>query len=166
MANANYDPRAAVVPRHLWYVLKYCRDFAALSAPLTDAIRGRTKNERISLSSEQLRCFEGLKLRLSTPPTLAHPDFDRPFHVRMDASDYAIGGYLFQIDDSGKERIIGYGGRKLNDAERMYPTREKELLAALHAMRTWKVYLIDKPFYVDTDHKTLETLLRQSTCSQ
>ncbi|KAJ0391720.1 hypothetical protein P43SY_011382 [Pythium insidiosum] len=92
--------------------------------------------------------------------------FDRPFHVRMDASDYAVGGYLFQVDDAGKERVIGYGGRKLNNAERMYPTREKELLAALHAMHTWKVYLIDKPFFVDTDHKTLETLLRQSTCSQ
>ncbi|GMF40189.1 unnamed protein product [Phytophthora fragariaefolia] len=48
----------------------------------------------------------------------------------------------------------------------MYPTREKELLAALHAMRTWKPYLMDNPFFIDTDSKTLESLLSQSTCSQ
>ncbi|KAJ0393533.1 hypothetical protein ATCC90586_011580 [Pythium insidiosum] len=84
----------------------------------------------------------------------------------MDASDYAIGGYLYQVDAEGREQIIAYGGRKLNLAERMYPTREKEPLAALHAMRTWKVYLIDKPFFIDTDHRTIEALLHQSTCSQ
>ncbi|OWZ08374.1 polyprotein [Phytophthora megakarya] len=71
----------------------------------------------------------------------------------MDASDYAVGGYLYQVDDSGKEQVISYGGRKLSKAEKMYPTREKELLAALHAMRLWLVYLIDKPFF-------------QKTCSQ
>jgi hypothetical protein len=48
----------------------------------------------------------------------------------------------------------------------MYPTREKELLAALHAMRVWKPYLIDRPFFVNTDHKTLESILSQTTCSQ
>jgi hypothetical protein len=51
-------------------------------------------------------------------------------------------------------------------AESMYPTQEKELLAALHAVRTWKVYLMDKPFYVNTDHRMLESILLQSTCSQ
>jgi hypothetical protein len=84
----------------------------------------------------------------------------------MDASDYAVGGYLFQLDANGREQVIAYGGRKLTTAERMYPTREKELLAALHVMRTWKVYLIDKPFYIDTDHQTLESILQQTTCSQ
>ncbi|POM70032.1 Reverse transcriptase, partial [Phytophthora palmivora] len=148
------------------YVLKYCPEFASLTAPLTDATRGKSKNERIDLASKQLEVFHELKRRLTSPPVLAHPDSSLPFHVKTDASDYAIGGYLFQLDVDGHERIIAYGGRKLNTAERMYPTREKELLVALHAMRTWKPYLIDKPFYIDTDHRTLESLLRQTTCSQ
>ncbi|POM79820.1 LOW QUALITY PROTEIN: Reverse transcriptase, partial [Phytophthora palmivora] len=117
------------------YVLKYCREFASLTAPLTDATRGKSKNERIDLASKQLEVFHELKRRLTSPPVLAHPDSSLPFHVKTDASDYAIGGYLFQLDGDGHEQIIAYGGRKLNTAERMYPTREKELLAALHAMR-------------------------------
>ncbi|OWZ21348.1 Retrotransposon protein, Ty3-gypsy subclass [Phytophthora megakarya] len=61
---------------------------------------------------------------------------------------------------------IAYGGRKLSKPEMVYPTREKELLAALHAMRTWKVYLLDCPSYLNTDHRTLESILQQQTCSQ
>ncbi|KAJ0392132.1 hypothetical protein P43SY_010819 [Pythium insidiosum] len=128
------------------YVLKYCPDFAELSAPLTDAFKGKTMRESITLSKQQLDCFEQLKARLSSPPILCHPDWSRPFHVSMDASDYAVGGYLFQLDDENKERIVAYGGRKMTTAERMYPTREKELLAALHAMRTWHVDDVDSEF--------------------
>ncbi|OWZ03692.1 polyprotein [Phytophthora megakarya] len=136
------------------YVLKYCPNFASLTAPLTGATRGLSKNERVEMTEEQLAAFAELKLRLASPPVLAHPDSSKPFHVKTDASDYAVGGYLFHVDSQDKERVIAYGGRKLSTAERMYPTREKELLAALHAMRIWKPYLIDKPFYLDTYHRT------------
>lgn len=37
---------------------------------------------------------------------------------------------------------------------------KKELLAALYAMRTRKVYLIDKRFEIITDHRTLESILK------
>ncbi|KAG3010747.1 hypothetical protein PC128_g18124 [Phytophthora cactorum] len=33
-------------------------------------------------------------------------------------------------------------------------------------MRSWKVYLIDKPFYLNADHQTIGSLLQQRTCSQ
>lgn len=148
------------------YVLKFCPNFAELSAPLVEVTKGKTQHELLDLDSRQLKCFEQLKKILSSPPLLAHPDTFRPFHVRMDASDFAVGGYLFQIDDDKREHVIAYGGRKLNSAELMYPTREKELLAALHAMRLWRVYLIDKPFYINTDHKTLQSIVEQKTCSQ
>ncbi|KAE9045081.1 hypothetical protein PR002_g2430 [Phytophthora rubi] len=74
------------------YVLKYCPDFAALSAPLTEATKGKTKHEKIALDEEQQRWFAELKQCLSSPPILSHPDTTRPFHVKMDASDYAVGG--------------------------------------------------------------------------
>ncbi|POM69655.1 Polyprotein [Phytophthora palmivora] len=109
------------------YVLKYCPDFSSLAAPLTEATRGRAKNERITLTTEQLYAFRELKRRLASPPILAHSDSTLPFHVKTDASDHAVGGYLFQIDAQGHGKMIAYGGRKVNSAERMYPTREKEL---------------------------------------
>ncbi|KAH9113991.1 hypothetical protein LEN26_006046 [Aphanomyces euteiches] len=71
----------------------------------------------------------------------------------MDASNFAIGGYyLYQLVSNDNELVIAYGDRKLPKAELMYPTREKELLAALYAMELWKVDLIEKPFFDNTEH--------------
>jgi hypothetical protein len=33
---------------------------------------------------------------LSSPPVLKFPEFDKPFKVHMDASDFAIQGVLMQ----------------------------------------------------------------------
>lgn len=66
----------------------------------------------------------------------------------------------------GTERVLKYYGRKMSDAERNYDVRETELLAIMHAMRTWRPYLIDKPFTCETDHQSLQSLLTQSTCSR
>ncbi|KAE8972582.1 hypothetical protein PF004_g24723 [Phytophthora fragariae] len=148
------------------YVMRFCADFAEHVAVLTEVIRDKRPRDPVSLNPQQLAAFNILKTKLTSPPVLAHPDFSKPFHVNVDASDFAIGGYLFQLDENKAEKVIAYGGRKLSKPEMVYPTREKELLAALHAMRTWKVYLLDRPFYLNTDHHTLETILQQQTCSQ
>jgi hypothetical protein len=50
-------------------------------------------------------------------PVLAHPDWDLPFQIHCDASNYAIGVVLCQIIE-GKERVIGYYSRLLRDAEK------------------------------------------------
>jgi Integrase zinc binding domain/RNase H-like domain found in reverse transcriptase len=44
--------------------------------------------------------------------------------------------------------------------------REKELAAIIHALKTWRPYLLDQPFTVETDHKSLQELLSQRKCTQ
>ncbi|OWZ03581.1 reverse transcriptase [Phytophthora megakarya] len=55
---------------------------------------------------------------------------------------------------------------KYKDAERNYSIREKELLANLLGLRLWRVYLVDKPFIVETNHRSLETIFTQKTISR
>ncbi|OWY93460.1 reverse transcriptase [Phytophthora megakarya] len=89
--------------------------------------------------------------------------------MHMDASDYAVGGVLFQLEGEGDnqiERPIAFGGRKYKDAEKNYSIREKELLAILFGLRIWRVYLLDKPFVVETDHKSLESIFSQKSISR
>jgi hypothetical protein len=150
----------------LQYCARFCKNYGDLVAPLHAATKGKKKRDRIEFTELQKECFESLKKAMSSAPLLALPNFAKPFGIRMDASDYAIGGVLFQNDDLGVEHPIAYAGRKMQRAELLYPVREKELLAIMFALRTWRSYLLDQPFTVETDHKTLQELLTQQTCTQ
>lgn len=148
------------------YCAKFCPNFGKLVAPLHEATKGKKKNEQIALTDDQLTAFLTLKSAMCTTPVLALPDFSLPFGIRMDACDYAIGGVLFQVNKWGVEHPIAYAGRKMNKAELNYSVREKELLAIIYALKTWRHYLLDQPFVVETDHQTLQALLTQTTCTQ
>ena len=102
--------------------------------------------------------FQQLKQRLMQSPILATADFDLPFLVFTDASKYALGGILGQVQD-GKSRVIAYASRTLNKHELNYSVSEKEALAIVWAINHWQHYLLsDKQFTVITDHHPLTGL--------
>ncbi|RVW36965.1 Retrovirus-related Pol polyprotein from transposon 17.6 [Vitis vinifera] len=59
------------------------------------------------------------------------PNWQLPFEVMYNASDFAIGAILGQRDD-GKPYVIYYASKTLNEVQRNYTTIEKELLAIAH----------------------------------
>jgi len=63
-------------------------------------------------------------------------------------------------------RPVAYKSRKLTSAERKYTTGEQELLAVVHAMRSWHTYLKGVKFTMVTDHDALVYLQDQPTPSQ
>ena len=54
--------------------------------------------------------FNELRNRLCSPPILAYPDFEKPFHLYTDASKSSISYVLGQKID-GKGHVVAYGGR-------------------------------------------------------
>ncbi|OWZ13865.1 LOW QUALITY PROTEIN: Retrovirus Polyprotein [Phytophthora megakarya] len=147
------------------YVQRFCAGFANDAGPIFDMLKkdNLKNNKNIECSEHQKQHFESLKQRISATPILAVVDFSKPFYMRMDASEYAIGGVLFQLEEhDGKlcERPH-FKGVNTKRAEKNYSIREKELLAILYGRRVWRVYLLDKPFIVETDHKSLEIVFTQ-----
>ncbi|GMF51373.1 unnamed protein product [Phytophthora fragariaefolia] len=91
-------------------------------------------------------------------PILALPDEDQPFSVVCDASDFAIGCALLQVDTEGRERAVSFQSRQLKAAEKNYPVHDKELLAMKYALVKFRVHLLgQKPFVIYTDHASLRT---------
>ncbi|SLM34509.1 Reverse transcriptase domain [Lasallia pustulata] len=84
----------------------------------------------------------------------------RVFVIETDASEWAIGCVLLQIDtDTGKLHPVAYDGRKLSPAEINYPVHEKELLAIKYALQTWRVYIDNRQAVtVYTDYESLKYL--------
>ena len=99
-----------------------------------------------------------MKNKLVFAPIVVAPDWDLPFELMCDASDYAIGAVLRQK----RERIfqvIYYASRTLNDAQLNYVTTEKELLAIVFAFDKFRLYLIGNKVIVHTDHSAIKYLM-------
>jgi hypothetical protein len=65
---------------------------------------------------------------LTNEPILRLPQFDKPFQVETDASDYGCGGVLTQEHD-GIWHPIAYFSQSFTGAQTRYSTSEKELYA-------------------------------------
>ena len=127
------------------YFRRFLKDYAKRVAPLT-SLTGAKAVWRWG-SAEQ-EAFDWVKQALTDPPTLAAPDFRKPFTVTVDASIVGIGATLEQ-----EGRPVAYESRKLSPAERNYITTDQELLAVVHALRVWRCYLENGcEFLVRTDH--------------
>jgi len=102
-----------------------------------------------------------LKAALLTSPVLVRPDQDRPFRLVTDASDYAAGASLEQEDDAKQRHPVAFFSHSLNPAKRNYETYERELLAIVLALRTWRHYLEGSEFTVEcyTDHRPLVSFM-------
>ena len=70
---------------------------------------------------------------LVSPPIMRSPNWDLPFEIMCDASDYAIGALLGQREDK-KTFVIYYASKTLDSAQSNYITMEKEFLAAVFTL--------------------------------
>ena len=74
---------------------------------------------------------------MTTAPIIRPPNWELPFEVMCDASDYAVGAVLGQRVDKVPHAIY-YASRTLNDAQLNYSTTEKELLAVVFALEKFR----------------------------
>ncbi|GJS77121.1 reverse transcriptase domain-containing protein [Tanacetum coccineum] len=102
--------------------------------------------------------FNILKKKLTEAPILVAPDWDLPFEIMCDASDYAVGAVLGQRKTKHFQPIH-YASKTMTDAQAHYTTTEKELLAVVYAFEKFRPYLVLSKTIVYTDHSALKYLL-------
>lgn len=142
---------------------QYVKDYANIALPLT-ALLGSTAIFKWTV--EQQKAFDALKDAVTSAPVLRIYDPALSTSVETDASGFAIGAVLFQTDNNGVSRPVAYTSKKLSPAQRNYPTHEQELLAVVHALKTWRYYLDGSHFIVYTDHATLQHFPTQPKLTQ
>ena len=107
---------------------------------------------------ECMHAFNLLKEKLICAPIMCAPNWNLPFEIMCDASDYAIGAVLGQRKDK-KLHVIYYASRTLNDAQLNYATTEKEMLAIVFAFDKFRAYLLGSKTIVYTDHSAIKYLM-------
>ena len=133
---------------------RFIGNFAAIAKPLTDLTK---KTEDFSWTNERQQAFEELKSRFASMPVLRMPDPSKPFILQTDASNKATGAVLKQIDDSGALHPCGFISHALTAAEQNYQIYDRELLAIIKGLTTWRHLLHGSPhtIIVHCDHKNL-----------
>nr|GEZ55681.1 reverse transcriptase domain-containing protein [Tanacetum cinerariifolium] len=104
-----------------------------------------------------IKAFQTLKKKLTEAPILIAPNWDLPFELMCDVSDFAIGAVLGKRHEK-HFKPIHYDSKTMNDAESNYTTTEKEMLAVVYAFEKFRSYLIMNKSIVHTDHSALKYL--------
>ena len=127
--------------------------FADLAAPL---VRLTRKGMDFCWDTACHEAFTDLKELFINVPILAYFEEGRETVVETDASGWATGGVLSQVQDDGTLRPCAYLSQKLSPAEVNYEIHDKELLAIIRGLKEWRPELKMVPkFKIITDHKNL-----------
>ena len=140
------------------YFRRFVKGYNNLVRPLNSLLR---KTAEWEWTDSCQKAFDKAKETLVNVPVLAQPDFTRPFEVVADACGFGIGAVLLQ-----EGRPVAFESRGMSPAECNYHIGEQELLAVVHAMRTWRCYLEGVRSTVVTDHNPITYLQTQPVLSR
>ena len=140
---------------HVGFYRRFIQDFAKVSKPLTSLL---CKEKDFIIEEEGKHAFMQLKQAFVEAHILQSPNWDLPFEIMCDASDFAVGAVLGQRIDK-KPTAICYASKTLADAQLNYTTTEKELLAVVFALEKFRPYILGSKIIVYTEHAALKYLL-------
>ncbi|XP_070010701.1 uncharacterized protein [Nicotiana sylvestris] len=128
--------------------------------PSRDHQRRLNPNTKEVVKKEVIKwvAFEELKKRLVTIPIIIAPDWEQPFELMCDASDYTVGVVLGQQKDKLMHPIY-YASSTLSGAQLNYIVTENEMLAVVFAFDKFRSYLIGSKVKVYTNHAALRYLI-------
>eukprot|EP01029_Cantina_marsupialis_P031421 TRINITY_DN904_c0_g1_i10.p1 TRINITY_DN904_c0_g1~~TRINITY_DN904_c0_g1_i10.p1 ORF type:complete len:3001 (+),score=270.61 TRINITY_DN904_c0_g1_i10:136-9003(+) len=152
-------PRTMKQLRSLIGLISFFRDFWSeyhkWVNPLEKATKGgKTKiewNETLQQSFNAIQSF----LLSDEAPFLKLPDPEKPFHLETDASDYGVGGALFQCDEHDTMLPVLYIAKSLTDTQSRWCITEKEAYAIVFCLLKTQQYVLGSHITVETDHNNL-----------
>ena len=133
---------------------RFILNFSGVCKPITDTLKLKGKN--FVWKEPQEEAFNKLKQAFTSGPILNHFDPTQPIQIETDASNFALGGVLSQ-KHAGKMHPVAFHSRKFSPAECNYDIHDKEMLAIVEALKTWRHYCLGANHTIEilTDHQNL-----------
>lgn len=137
---------------------------AHIQQVLFDLTKNVRKNDKrkVQWSNVTREAFQNLKSQLANATLLFHPSPELKLVLSVDASDFAVGGALQQIQDDQLQPLAFYS-KKLDSAQKKYSTYDRELYAAYSAVKYFRFMLEGRNFTILTDHKPLSFAFKKNT---
>ncbi|GJZ39275.1 reverse transcriptase domain-containing protein [Tanacetum coccineum] len=110
---------------HAGFYRRFIQDFSKIARPMTHLLEKETP---FVFSKDCIDAFQTLKKKLTEASILVVPDWNLPFELMCDASDFAIGAVLGQRK-TYHFQPIHYASKTMTEAQIHYTTMKKEILA-------------------------------------
>jgi transposase InsO family protein len=133
---------------------RFIKHFSEVAKPLNDLLK---KDRKFEWTKECQDSFDELKKRFTEEPVILMPDHTKPFQIECDASKYASGAVLTQLDSNGDRHPCAFISKTFSPTERNYEIYDRELLALIRALEEWRHYIQGSAHTttVYSDHKNL-----------
>ena len=105
-----------------------------------------------------MKAFEEIKSRWISAPIMTMLDWNEPFEIICDASNFSIGAVLGQRQNKVIKAIY-YASYTLNNAQGNYTTMEKDMLAMVFSCDRFRPYIIGSMVFIYTNHAEIQYLL-------
>nr|GEW36289.1 reverse transcriptase domain-containing protein [Tanacetum cinerariifolium] len=123
---------------HASFYRRFIQDFLKIARPMTNLLE---KDTPFFFSKVCTKAFQTLKMKLTEAPILVAPDWDLPFELICDASEFAIDAVQGQRHEK-QFRPIHYASKTMTEAESYYTTTKKEMLAVILLLQDSKARLL------------------------
>jgi hypothetical protein len=134
-------PKTVKQVRSFLGMVNYYKDMwrhrSHLLAPLTDLTTnkdGTVGKKRGPFKWEKVHqeAFDKIKQVIADDVMLSFPDFNKPFEIHTDASDFQVGAVIMP-----ECKPVAFYSRKLNPAQRNYTTGKREMLSIVKTLRVY-----------------------------
>jgi RNase H-like domain found in reverse transcriptase/Reverse transcriptase (RNA-dependent DNA polymerase) len=119
----------------LGYQRPFIPGFVKIARPLTNLLKTKTGPKDFKWTKECTKAVDKLISIVTSDPVLHQPNYDKPFVLEVDASQFAIGAILQQEGDNRKLHPIRYYLKVLTDMKRGYDVHDRELMAIVMVPR-------------------------------
>ena len=183
MANEKWEPPRTISELRAFlgftnYYNTYIKEYSKIAAPLQDRLKvpreigKKGSKHKIGWGEIEQAAFDELKRVLCSELVLQVVNPDRPFVLRVDASEFAVGATLEQLlsedrmpttEDVREKRTVpvAFLSRKLGGSQRNWVPRELETYAIILALQKWESWIGLQPILVLTDQKALESWAKE-----
>jgi len=140
------------------YVQKFAPNLADLAKPLRELVK--KDNEFLWDKEVHGQCLDQVKQVLTQAPVLKFFDPQKTTVLQCDASMSGLGACLMQ-----DRHPVAYASRALTPTETNYAQIQKKLLAIVFGVERFEGYVYGRKTFIDTDHKSLESIIKKSLLS-
>jgi RNase H-like domain found in reverse transcriptase len=144
----------------------YFKDFVPnhsnVVSPLFKMIdHSATKQTSLKWTKDGEAAFKNIQQLIADSPTLRFIHPTAPIVLVTDASDYGIGGYLYQVVDNIKQ-LVALVSKALTSTQLAWSVIQKEAYAIFFCCTHLDAMLRDRKFTILTDHENLSFIKQAS----